>query len=103
MAGQTPASPLVLLLLLVAAAFLSPAPVSAQLSGDKAAAQLAAVKSGAVPMNGVNLGGWLVMEDWCDHTTPHHALGCLERSSSLDWTPARDRVSQASAKFPVPK
>ena len=52
-----------LLLLLVAAA-VAPHPSIAQLTGDKAAAQLAAVKAGAVQMNGMNLGGWLVLEDW---------------------------------------
>ena len=51
-------------LLLLAAALLAPHPSTAQLSGSKAAAQLAAVKAGDVQMNGMNLGGWLVLEDW---------------------------------------
>jgi hypothetical protein len=31
---------------------------------QSAVAQLAAVTSGAVPMFGVNLGSWLVLEQW---------------------------------------
>ena len=52
------------LLLLLAVATLAPHPSAAQLSGSQAAEQLAAVKAGAVQMNGMNLGGWLVLEDW---------------------------------------
>ena len=52
------------LLLLLAAAALAPHACTAQLSGAQAAEQLAAVKAGAVQMNGMNLGGWLVLEDW---------------------------------------
>ena len=69
MARQTPAAAPLLTLLLAVVAAVAPAPISAQLSGAEARAQLQAVTSGAVQMNGVNLGGWLVMEDWCDPRT----------------------------------
>ena len=34
------------------------------LAADSAASRLAAVRSGAAQMNGVNLGSWLVLEQW---------------------------------------
>ena len=89
------------LLLLLAAGALAPHPCTAQLSGSQAAAQLAAVKAGDVQMNGMNLGGWLVLEDWCA-AAPHRETSNLLhqrelRTAATAWACIRLRLAERLA------